>query len=89
MVEKLYKTGLIDYLKEQLNPSVIIVFGSIQKGEYDYESDVDLFIESSIKKEADLKDFEKKLKHRIQLFVYLRLRIQLSLRLTPTLWKKF
>lgn len=70
IVEKIYKFGLIDYLKEQLNPSLIVVFGSIHKGEYDCESDIDLFVESSVKKELDLKNFEKKLKHKIQLFVH-------------------
>ena len=70
IIDKIYRVGLISYLKEQLNPSVIIVFGSIRKGEYDYESDIDLFVESTVKKEFDLGNFEKKLKHKIQLFVY-------------------
>jgi len=70
MVDKIYRAGLVDYLKEHLNPSVIIVFGSVQKGEYDCESDIDLFVESSVKKELDFKNFEKKLNHKIQLFLY-------------------
>jgi len=70
IIDKMYKIGLIDYLREKLNPSVIIVFGSIRKGEYDYESDIDLFIESSVKKEINLKNFEKKLNHKIQIFIY-------------------
>ena len=70
VMDKIYRTGLIDYLYKELNPSAIIIFGSVRKGEYDYESDVDLFIESSIKKNVDLKKFEKELNHKIQIFVY-------------------
>ena len=70
IINKIYKTNLIDYLHKELNPSVIILFGSIRKGEYDYESDIDLFVESPIRKDIDLKKFEKKLNHKIQLFIY-------------------
>lgn len=69
IVNKIHKMGLVDYLREELNPSVIIVFGSVRKGEYDYESDIDLFVESSVKKDLDLSRFEKILKHKIQLFI--------------------
>lgn len=68
IINKMYKTGLVEHLKEQLNPSAIIVFGSVRKGEYDYESDIDIFIETAVKKELKLKNFEDKLKHKIQLF---------------------
>jgi len=69
IVNKMYEYGLIDYLKSELNPSVIIVFGSVQKGEYDNESDIDVFVETSVKKKLDLKDFEKKLGHGVQLVI--------------------
>ena len=52
-----------------MNPSCIIVFGGVRKGEYDKESDVDIFVESSESKNVDLSSFERKLKHRIDLFV--------------------
>ena len=70
IIDEMHKTGLIDFLREKLNPSVIIIFGSVRKGEYDYESDIDLFVESSFGKKVDLKNFEKKLGHKIQLFIY-------------------
>lgn len=69
IIDKIYKTGLVEHLKEKLNPSTIIVFGSVRKGEYDYESDIDIFIETAVKKELKLKNFEDKLKHKIQLFI--------------------
>jgi len=68
-IEEIVKSGLIDYLINSLNPSCIILFGSIRKGESNKESDVDLFVETSIKKDLDLKQYERKLKHKVQLFV--------------------
>ena len=67
--EKITTSGLIDYLIEKLNPSCIILFGSIRKGDSTKESDIDLFVESSVKNELDLEGYEKKLGHKIQLFV--------------------
>lgn len=66
---EIIKSGLVDYLTEKLNPSCIILFGSFRKGDSAKESDIDFFVESNIKKEINLKKFEKKLKHKIQLFL--------------------
>ncbi len=68
-IEKIIESGLVDFLVKNLNPSCIILFGSIRKGDSVKESDIDIFVESPIKKELILKDFEKKLNHKIQLFV--------------------
>ncbi len=67
--EKLAKTGLVNFLIENLNPSCIILFGSVRKGESNKESDVDLFVESSSKKDLDLRKFERKIGHKIDLFI--------------------
>ena len=69
-VEKIIASGLVDELVEKLNPSAIVLFGSIRKGDSVKESDIDLFVESSEKKEIELSNFEKKLGHEIQLLVY-------------------
>ena len=66
-INKMFTSGLIDYLEKQLQPSVIILFGSIRKGESDQTSDIDLFIETQKIKTVDLSKFEKKLKHKIEL----------------------
>jgi predicted nucleotidyltransferase len=73
-IEKLYTTGLIDYLLEQLSPTCILLFGSVRKGESDKESDIDIFVETTRKKQLTLTKFEKLLKHPIQLFVSENLR---------------
>lgn len=69
-VEKIADSGVIEELVERLNPSVIILFGSIRKGESEKESDIDLFVETAVKKEVDLSKYKKKLGREIQLFVY-------------------
>jgi predicted nucleotidyltransferase len=69
-IEKLITSGLIEELVDKLNPSCIILFGSIRKGESDKKSDIDLFAESFGKKEINLSKYEKELGHEIQLFVY-------------------
>lgn len=68
-VERVVDSGLIGNLIEELNPSCIILFGSIRKGDSVKESDVDLFVESSVRKDVELGKFEKRLGHKIQLFV--------------------
>lgn len=67
--EKIVSCGLIEELIKKFNPSCIILFGSVRKGDSLKESDIDLFVEAPIKKELNLKRFEKKIRHRIQLFV--------------------
>ena len=68
-VEKIVASGVVDFLIKNLNPSAIILFGGVRKGESDKESDIDLFVESSVEKELDFRNFEKKLGHKIDLFV--------------------
>ena len=68
-IEKIVLSGLVDFLIEKLNPSCIIVFGSFSKGDYVKESDIDLFVETSVKNNIDLSTFERKLRHKIDLFV--------------------
>ena len=46
----------------------IILFGSIARGDFHKDSDIDLYIETSSKKEVNLAEFEKKLSRKIQLF---------------------
>ncbi len=68
-IEKIVDSGLIKEIITMLNPSCIILFGSIRKGDSMKESDIDLFIESSMKKQPNLRKFEKKLGHKIQVFI--------------------
>ena len=66
IMEKVYRSGLIDYLIEERNPSIIILFGSCAKGEYDIKSDIDLFLGANEIK-LSLNEYEKKLKHKINI----------------------
>ena len=66
-IEKIIESGLVDELVRHLMPSCIILFGSIRKGESNNESDIDLFVETSLKKIISLESFERKLKHKVQI----------------------
>jgi len=68
MIDKMYKAGLIEYLEKEFNPSLLIVFGSVRKGEYDHESDIDIFVEAPVSKEVNLGRYGRLLGHNIQLF---------------------
>lgn len=67
--ERIIDSGLINDLIKNFNPSCIILFGSVRKGDSTKESDIDIFVESSVKKQINLSLYEKKLKHKIQLFI--------------------
>lgn len=66
----LQDSGIINHLIKEFNyPEAIILFGSLAKGENIPSSDIDLLIISSSKKEIKLDKFEKKLGHKIQIFI--------------------
>lgn len=66
LIQRVYQTGLLDYVYDACIPDVIILFGSASRGEDTEESDVDLFIQAKEKK-LDLKKYEKVLKRKISL----------------------
>ncbi|MEI7718380.1 MAG: nucleotidyltransferase domain-containing protein [archaeon] len=72
-IEEVVGSGLIEFIIEELNPSCIILFGSIRKGESDKESDIDLFVETVIKKELDFTKYEKIIKHPVQIFTEIKI----------------
>jgi len=67
MIEKIIKSGLVEYLEKNTNPDLIVLFGSMQKGTYHEGSDIDLFIKADEKK-INLEKFENRLGHKISLF---------------------
>ena len=60
---------LTRYLVNLYWPKIIVLFGSYSRGEDIEESDIDLLVITKVKKEPDLKRFEKKLKRKINLLV--------------------
>tara|TARA_Y100000034_G_scaffold133269_2_gene198279 strand:- start:77 stop:583 length:507 start_codon:yes stop_codon:yes gene_type:complete len=68
-MKKIAKSELIDFLVSELNPSCIILFGSIRKSDSNFESDIDLFVESYEEKKLNLEKYEKKLKHKVDLHI--------------------
>ncbi|MBI2576799.1 helix-turn-helix domain-containing protein [Candidatus Woesearchaeota archaeon] len=68
-IEKIVASGLVDEIIRKVQPSCIILFGSVRKGESVKASDIDLFVESHSIGIIDAAPFEKKLGHKVQLFV--------------------
>ncbi|MBS3123844.1 nucleotidyltransferase domain-containing protein [Candidatus Woesearchaeota archaeon] len=67
IIKKILESGLIEFLEKHLSPKTIVLFGSVQKGTYHQESDVDIFVQTKYKN-IDIYSFNKKLGHPIQLF---------------------
>lgn len=67
LINNLYISGLVEYLETELLPKCIILFGSGAKGEYNQESDIDIFVQAP-EKRISLERYEKIIKHRIALF---------------------
>lgn len=69
-IQKIRRSGLIEYLNDFFNhPEATILFGSTAKGENISSSDIDILVVSPSKKSPDIEKFEKKLGHKIQLFI--------------------
>lgn len=65
----LFEFGLIDFLKNKYEePEAIVVFGSYSKGEDTSESDIDIAIITKKEIRLDLKNFEKILKRKINIY---------------------
>lgn len=69
-INLLLKSGLIDFLKDNLaNVSSIVLFGSMAKGEDNKESDVDILIIGK-EKYLELRKFEEKIDRKITLHIF-------------------
>ena len=66
LVKQIIRSGLIEFLEKNISPKAIVLFGSVQKGTYHSESDIDLFINANYR-HLNLRNFEKKIGHSIQL----------------------
>ena len=65
------ESGIIEFLEDYFNqPEAIVLFGSFSKAEDNKNSDIDLLIISSKRQEPNLERFERKLEHKIQLFIH-------------------
>ena len=69
-LKKLRKSGIIDYINEELHNPAIVLFGSAAKGQDTEKSDIDLFILARSRKTLDIKSFERKLGREIQAFLF-------------------
>lgn len=65
--------NLASFIVKKLTSPTIVLFGSLSKAEAKNDSDIDLAVFAH-KKELDLKEFEKKMKRKIQIFWFKSLR---------------
>lgn len=66
----LYKSNLISYLDNYYSNPTIVLFGSYSRGEDISSSDIDIGIITPEKKQPSLENFERKLKRKINLFLF-------------------
>jgi len=69
-LEKIRKSGIVEFLEKGYSYPVIVLFGSYAVGMDSKNSDVDIFVLSEINKEISLEDFEKSLGRKINLQVF-------------------
>ncbi len=68
-LEQIYKTGLVQELMGLKNARTIIIFGSLIKGDWYKDSDIDVFVYGS-DEGFNKKMYESKLKRNIELHVF-------------------
>jgi len=69
-LNKIWSSGLIEELLSKFEIPTITLFGSYAQADDRKNSDIDLCIISNVKRELDLKKYEKKLKGNISLHIF-------------------
>ncbi len=69
-LKNIYETGLFDFLEKEFPGTTIILFGSYSKGEDIINSDIDIAIIGTKRKEIDLIKYEKMFERKINLNFY-------------------
>lgn len=64
---RLHECGLIDFIADEVQPNVIVLFGSAARGEDIEGSDIDFFVLAK-EVDLDLRRFEDELKRKIKIF---------------------
>jgi predicted nucleotidyltransferase len=84
-LQKLEESGILKELSKFYDIPVIILFGSYANAQNVPKSDIDIVVISTHKKIFDTKKFEKKLKHKIQLFIFTQKEIESMKQDNPSL----
>lgn len=69
-IKTLHESGLLELLSREYDDPTMVLFGSYALAEDTKSSDIDICIISNIKKEINLKKYEKTLKKPIQLHLF-------------------
>lgn len=63
------ESGILDYIKDNLYPKSIVLYGSYLRGEDIEKSDIDLFIISKTKKSLNFEKYERVLKRKVHVIL--------------------
>lgn len=70
-IKKIIESGLVEYLEKLFEyPKAIVLFGSYSFGEDNGTGDIDIAVQTKLKKNPNLKLFEKKLNRQIEIFTF-------------------
>lgn len=67
---RLRNSGLIEHLEKELVTPTVLLFGSLAKAEAKEDSDIDIAVFTESERQLDLSEFEKKMKRKIQIFMF-------------------
>lgn len=66
-LDRLFESGLVEKLEEELYPDALVLFGSYERGEDRESSDIDLAVVNGREEEPGLEEFEEELDREINL----------------------
>ncbi|HDP74022.1 MAG TPA: nucleotidyltransferase domain-containing protein [Candidatus Woesearchaeota archaeon] len=69
-MQKIWDSGLIEKLRSFYDEPDIVLFGSYAAAVNSRDSDIDIAVVSTHKKKLDCSGLEKKIGHKVQLFIY-------------------
>ena len=70
-IKKIIQSGLVEYLEKLFEyPKAIVLFGSYSFGEDNGTGDIDIAVQTKLKKNYNVKLFEKKLNRTIEIFTF-------------------
>ena len=69
-LEKLRKSGFVEFINKELDFPIIVLFGSYAKAQDTKDSDIDICIITNIKKELNFKHYESLLNRKIGLHLF-------------------
>lgn len=87
--QKLFDSGMIDYIKKEYDEPIIILFGSYLTATNTKDSDIDILIISDIKEMKSFQKYEKYFGKEVQIFLYTSSELKNMKKTNPELLNSF